>query len=357
MSNISNLTQLAQIITQKCLAVQSLEKIQIFSSTPLGLPLARAVYQSVIDLGGLPSYSIQDESSVAYFYLHAQKKQLNHYPQQSEAEAKYFDKFVQIIAPENNAYLSGVDQTKVMARAVLTKKIKEIKLQKPWNLTYYPTPALAQAANLSLEQLTDFYFNCVLQDYDKMSNKMAKFAHRLNQVKTLRFLGQDTDLTISVAGHIWNDQDWKCNLPGGEVFTTPIKNSVNGKIYFNYPLTNASVTMRDIYLEFRDGKVVQAKASQGFDHLQKLLDTDKGSRYLGEVAFGLNHGCNRYMDNVLFDEKMAGTIHVALGESFPECGLDNRSALHLDIIKDMSGKNDRVFADGKIIMKAGKIVD
>ncbi|MCL2110594.1 aminopeptidase [Microgenomates group bacterium] len=350
------LTQLAQIIIRQSLEVKPLEKIQIYVSTPSGMPLARAVYQEIIDVGAMPVFEIVDEESTAYYWLHANKDQLNYYPGHAEFEATYFDKFVQIIAPENLTYLNGADAKKMMARSVLVKPIKDIKLRKPWCLTYYPTPAVAQAAKMSLSQMEEFYFGAVLQDWRAVSKEMTSLANRLNKAKHLRFIGRRTDLEMETGGRVWNDTDWKCNLPGGEVFTTPVKTSVNGHIYFNFPLTHNGITMTDIELTFKKGKVTDFSASSHQDHLEKLLDTDAGARYLGEVAIGLNKGCKQYMDNILFDEKMAGTVHVALGESYPECGLDNRSALHLDIIKDMRGKNDQVLADGRVVMEGGRII-
>ena len=351
------ISKLAKIMVEQCLEIKPLEKINLYCSSALGLPLAREIYAQALAAGALPSLDIGDEEIAAHYYLHASDQQLQSFPKLAEYQADYFDKFVQIIAEENTSYLAGVDSAKIMSRAVLTQSIKEKKLLKPWVLTFYPTAATAQAAKMSLPQLEDFYFGTVLQDWPKISKEMTKLAARLKG-KTIHLIGQDTDLILQTKGRIWNDTDWKCNMPGGEVFTSPIKESVEGHVYFNFPLTNHGVTMHDIRLTFKKGQVVKATTSnsEGQKHLEKLLATDAGSKYLGEMAIGFNPGCQRYMDNVLFDEKMAGTIHMALGESFPECGLDNRSALHLDIIKSMSGPDDLLLADDEIIMKGGKFV-
>lgn len=236
------------------------------------------------------------------------------------------------------------------------RPVKDLIMRKPWVLSYVPTPALAQDANLSLDDFEDFFFGATNRPWREMEKTMKTWADRLTEAKTLHIIGDQTDLTMSVAGRHWIHDDWRANMPGGEVFTSPVAESVEGEIFFNYPLYRDGRIIRDIHLWFERGRVVKATASENEDHLQALLDTDEDARRLGEVAFGGNPGITRYMFNMLFDEKMAGTMHLALGQGFSDCGGTTTSALHMDIVKNMRVPGSRVELDGSAFLIDGEIV-
>jgi aminopeptidase len=221
-------------------------------------------------------------------------------------------------------------------------------------LTQYPTNASAQEAGMSLAAYADFVFAACFVDqpdpiaaWKRLSAEQQRYVDFLNKVKTLRVEGPGTDLALSVEGRRWVNSDGKANFPSGEVFTGPVEDSAEGRITFDVPTLFTGHPVEGIELEFRGGRVVKASAARGNDMLQSALDTDERSRYLGEFAFGLNYGITRPTRNILFDEKIGGSIHTAIGAGYPETGSTNRSGIHWDMIKDM--KQGRVYADGKLV--------
>ncbi len=343
------LETLAKILVNRSLVVKPADQVCLKLAGMEGLPLARACYQELILAGAQPTFLATDEEMEEFFYAHANSDQLQHPPTLPLHQANFFDKNLIIVAPSNVNHLAQTDTEKILTRSRLHQPVKDIILSKPWVLTYYPTPALAQAAKMSLRQLEDYVFAATNQDWSLLSQEMTTLASQL-QDQPLHIVGKQTDLHLSTVGRTWIIDDWRSNMPGGEVFTSPVINSVNGYIYFDFPLTRDGKTISDIYLEFEKGEVVKATASTHQDFLRQLLTTDSGAKLVGEIALGLNAGCHRYLDNVLFDEKMAGTIHLALGAGFPECGQPcNRSALHLDIIKNMQLSGSQFWAGSKLI--------
>ena len=348
------ITKLAQILVKLSLAVKEDEKVVIRLAGLEGLPLARACYEEILLAGGLPTLQASDEEMEEFFFTHATEKQLAAEPKLALMEAKFFDKNLTIVAENNVNNLTNVESEKLLIRARLTKSVREIIMSKPWVMTYFPTAALAQAAQMSLRSLEDYIFAACDQDWLKMSKLMKRLIAKLTD-KDLHLLGKKTDLYLSTKGQKWIGDDWKSNMPGGEVFTSPRKNSVNGQIYFDYPLSRHGKTMTGVTLEFKAGQVVKATAETNEKFLQELLSTDEGASFVGEIAIGLNPGCHRYLDNILYDEKMAGTMHLALGAGFPECGPCNQSALHLDLVKNMKLKGCTLMAGEKIILAAGEL--
>jgi aminopeptidase len=351
----ARLTELANILVNSCLKVKSLDKVLVRTSSSLGIPLVREVYKEIIKNGAVVKNDVCIEGLDEFFYKNATKEQLEFYPEFSEYEAKYFDKFLFIRADENIRSSSGVDQKKMLVRTKLIHKIIQTKLNKKWALTYFPTDAMAQEAKMDTGSFEDFFFTTTNQDWQKNKAKFGKIIGKLKN-KTLRIVGEKTDITFETQGRNWIDNDYEANMPGGEIFTSPIKEKINGEIYFNYPLTYSGKTIEDIYLKFKDGEIIEFNASKNKEVLTEIIKVDQYSKNVGEIAFGMNPGCSFYMNNVLFDEKMAGTIHLALGNSFPECGGDHESVIHLDIIKDMKFKNSKVYADGELIYQNGKFL-
>ncbi len=354
--NDSRLTTLAHILVDKSVKVKPLEKIWIRVMDPVGLPLAKEVYKAVVEAGGLPHLDIGVEELGSWYFRHASDQQLTATPELYKFQVKHFDKSIVIAADVNTSNMVTVDPKRIQVRAKLMKPYKETISNKPWVLTNYPSPAMAQAANMNLEELEDFYFKSTNQDWTKIEAEMKKMSKALTN-KEIEVIGEKTHLKLSTKGRIWVFDDWRANIPGGEVFTAPVDDSVEGEVYFNYPLTRQGVTMRDIHLWFEKGVVVKATASENQAYLEHILDTDVGARRLGEFAIGGNPGVPKYMNNVLFDEKMKGTIHMALGFAFPDCAGINKSAIHMDMVKDMRSAGSELRANGKIVLKNGKFVE
>ncbi len=348
--------ELARILVQQCLSVKAQEHIWIRATSPAALPLSREVFKELVLAGAFPLYDLGDDAVTNFFYKHATVEQLNHKPDLMEWMANKADKTITIVGEQNKGELAGVDPKKLLERSKLLRPVKETIMKKPWVLTYVPTPGMAQDANMPLDDFEDFFFGATNRNWGEMEAIMKTWADRLSTAKQLRVIGEGTDLTMSVAGRKWINDDWKANMPGGEVFTSPVAESVEGEVYFNYPLYREGRIIRDIHLWFEHGKVVKATASENEELLIHILDTDEDARKLGEVAFGGNPGITRYMFNMLFDEKMAGTMHMALGQGFAECGGTTTSAIHMDIVKNMRIAGSRVELDGELFLKDGQIL-
>jgi len=342
-------TQLAEILALHSIKVKSDDKVLIKATSQLALPLAREVYKQVLKLGGFPHLVIGDEPLSKFFYDHAQKKHLDDKPVIDEYLANWSDKSVIIVGENNTRELAEADNKKLTQRAKATKTIRDKMLEKPWILTYVPTPAMAQDANMSTDDLEDFYFNACILDWSKQYASMKKLADSLTNAKKIEVVGDRTHLTLSAKGRIFIPCAGEFNMPDGEVFTAPVDDSVEGYVYFNYPLLRQGKMIRDIQLYFEKGVVVRAQASENQDFLEEILNTDAGARRLGEFAIGLNPGVKRYMYNILFDEKMSNSIHMALGAAYKECNGKNESAIHMDIVKDMRPEGSTITVDGKVL--------
>jgi aminopeptidase len=266
------------------------------------------------------------------------------------------DARITIEAPENTR-----DDTRVSLerRALVDKAVRPFYQRSndpdfPWASCQYPTPALAQDAGMSTADFADFLFVAVLRDWDEEGRRMQRYADRFADAETVRILGTGTDLSIRVAGRELHVDDGKRNLPGGEFFTSPVEDATKGEIMFGeFPAPWVGTKVEGIRLVFREGRVVEASAERGEDVLLAALDTDEGARFLGELGIGCNEAITRYMSNTLFDEKMGGTIHVALGASYGFAGGKNESAIHWDIVKDLR-TGGRIELDGETVQENGR---
>lgn len=349
-------TKLADILVHYSIKAKKGERIQVRVTSHLGLPLAREVFKKLVDVGAYPYLDISDEGVAKYFVDHATRAQLTVKPEIAEFAAKWADKSITIIADINTHEFATANAKNMLLRSKTLKPIRDISIKKPWVLAYYPTPAMAQDANMGYEEFCNFFYSACIRDWKKEDKRLKKLARMLNNAKLIEVEGEKTSLKLSATGRVFIPCTGQYNMPDGEVFTAPVDDSVEGHVYFNFPLLRQGKMIRDIHLWFEKGKVVKATASENQDFLNKILDTDPGARRLGEFAIGANPGIRNYMYNVLFDEKIQGTVHMAIGEAYEECKGYNKSAIHMDIIKDMTPKGSIVKADGKVILKEGKLV-
>ncbi len=206
---------------------------------------------------------------------------------------------------------------------------------------------------MSFEEYEKFVFDSTNQDWEKLGKRFNYLRDQLNKAKKIRIIGEDTDLTLNVYKKSFVADSGEENLPGGEIFCAPEPKSVEGHIRFTYPAIRSGVEVQNIYCEFKNGKCIKATADKNEKFLNTMLDTDKGSRYIGELGIGMNPKVTKFTKELLFDEKIGGTIHLAFGMAYKECGEPNKSALHWDIVKDLR-KNGQIIADGKVIQKNGK---
>ena len=236
--------------------------------------------------------------------------------------------------------------------------------QARWCGTLVPTHAFAQDAGMSLGELEDFVYSALhcadgddpVEYWRRRERELEAIAAGLADVRELRIVGRDTDLTVGVEGRRWRTAGGRRNLPDGEVFTSPVETRTEGTIRFTFPAIHQGVEVEDVRLRFEAGRVVGFDAARGRDHLSALLDMDDGARVLGEVAFGLNYEIDRFTRNILFDEKIGGTMHLALGFGFAEAGSENVSGLHWDMICDLREEGE-VYADGDLVWRAGRFLE
>lgn len=326
------------------------------------LPLAKATYIEALKMGLYPVIDLQTDFSYQFYSL-ANNWQLNYIPKELlEAKVNWPDAFVRIFTTKNSKELSQIPKEKMLLRSRLARPYTDKMIDKDrWILTEYPTPSMAQEAGVAYDWLVDFYYRACLVDYDKMEKQLVKIEGILDKGNSVRVVGEKTDLTFSIKGRLAKAAYGERNIPDGEVFLAPVHTTIEGQVYLDMPSLFYSTEINGVYLEFKAGRVVRAKAELGDSTLQKVLNTDQGARSLGELGIGANFQIKNPLKNTLFDEKIGGTIHLALGRSYREerggapVGF-NDSAIHWDIVKDMRKKGSVLYVDDKPLLKEGKFI-
>jgi aminopeptidase len=361
------LQRMAQILVHYSLNVKKGDRLAILTG-PQATPLVQEVVREVIRAGGLPELQISLPGVQEILLKEGSDEQLSYIPVAQHLAYEEYETLLNIQAQENTKALSGIDPTRLALAQQARRDMSRIYMQRSaegklrWNICMFPTFAYAQDAEMSLSDFEDFVYRaCFLDDQDpvarwqELSQQQARLIEWLQGKRTIHLRGPDTDLTFSVEGRIFINDDGHYNLPGGEFFTGPIEDSANGYIRYSFPASFRGRSVEDVRLRFENGVVVEARAAQGQDYLEKMLGLDDGARRLGEFALGNNHNVDRCTKNVLFDEKMGGTVHLALGASIPQTLGVNRSALHWDMVCDLrSGSEIRV--DGELFSKDGTFV-
>ena len=348
----------ASIIVNHSTRIKKGDIVKISCGVP-AKPLALEIFKLCIKKGAFPFISANFEEVAHIYYKNASKAQLKKFPELAMHEAKKVDAYINIGGDENTKALTNVDPKKITLRRKVTNPISEHivnKAKKKWLGFEYPTNALAQDAGMSLEEYEDFVFGAVNIDWKKENKKMYRLARVLDKKDKVRIIGKETDLSFSIKGRhaIPDDEKYEGqhNMPDGETFTSIVEKSTNGHIYYEYPAIYGGNEVSGIRLVFKNGKVVKATAEKNEKFLKQMLNTDKGAKYFGEWGIGLNYGIKGFTGQILFDEKIGGTIHLALGMAYKECKGTNKSALHWDMIKDM--RKGQIFLDGKLAFKDGK---
>ncbi len=348
----------AEILVDYSAKVKKEDYVRI-NCAPAAKPLALEIYRLCLKKGAYPIFNISFDEAPKIYYENASEEQLKKFPELAMYEAKKMDVFITIGGEEDTRVLEKVDPKKISMRAKVVRPISDYivnKAQKRWVLFEYPTKGLAKDAGMSLKDYENFVFDSIDLDWEKENKKMYKLARILDKTDKVRIVGRDTDLTFSIKGMSAKPDDKKYegqhNMPDGEVFTAPVKNSVNGYIYYEYPVVYNGKEVSGIRLEFKNGRIVKANAKKNEKLLKAMIETDEGSHYLGEFGIGLNYKINRFTKNILFDEKIGGTIHLAVGAAYKECNGKNKSAVHWDMIKDM--RKGEIYFDNKLVFKDGK---
>lgn len=358
----------AQVLVDYSTDVQKGDTVQIRATSAEAKELVKAVYKRVLQKGGHPIVRTSIVDLTDTFIKYATDEQLDYVDPITKMEYETIDKFISIGAPLNTKSMARADLNKLSRRGKATKQLSEILMSRSakgeasWVIGDFPTNALAQEAKMSLDEYTEFLINsCYLNCEDPVAKlkeldiKQTKWAEYLNNVKQIRITGEKTDITFNVEGRRWISCSGKNNYPDGEVFTSPVEDGINGEIYFDFPQNYRGNEAHGVHLWIENGLIVKAEAEKGEEFLLAMLDMDEGSKGIGEIAIGTNDEIQEVTGNILFDEKIGGSIHMAVGASYPETGGKNVSGLHWDLIKNMKN-GGKIYADGILIYENGKML-
>lgn len=358
----------AEVLVDYSVNVKKGDTVQIRATSAEAKELVKAVYKRVLKKGGHPIVRTSIVDLTDTFIKYATDEQLDYVDPITKMEYETIDKFISIGAPLNTKSMARADLNKLSRRGKATKQLSEILMSRSakgeasWVIGDFPTNALAQEAKMSLDEYTEFLINsCYLNCEDPVAKlkeldiKQTKWAEYLNNVKQIRITGEKTDITFNVEGRRWISCSGKNNYPDGEVFTSPVEDGINGEIYFDFPQNYRGNEAHGVHLWIENGLIVKAEAEKGEEFLLAMLDMDEGSKGIGEIAIGTNDEIQEVTGNILFDEKIGGSIHMAVGASYPETGGKNVSGLHWDLIKNMKN-GGKIYADGILIYENGKML-
>ena len=361
------LQRMAKVLVHYSLGIKKGDRLGIMTG-PNATPLVGEVVREAIAAGAYPETFVELSGVREILLNEGSDEQLSYIPASQRMLFEEYETMLSLLAQENTKALSGVNPTRMALVQKARRDLMHTYMHRSasgslrWSIAMFPTNAYAQDAEMSLSDFEDFIYRACFLDNDdpvacwqELSRQQERYVQWLKGKRTIHLRGQDTDLTFSVEGRTFINDDGHYNFPGGEFFTGPIEDSANGYIRYSFPASFAGRSVEDVRLRFENGVVVEASAAQGQDYLDKMLGLDEGAHRLGEFAFGNNSNVDRCTKNTLFDEKMGGTVHLALGASIPETGGVNQSALHWDMVCDLrNGSEIRV--DGELFCNNGEFM-
>jgi aminopeptidase len=367
--------KLAKVITEYSVGIKQGDRVYIMAS-PAAQPLTLAVIEQVIKLGGFPhitaggNYHHLDvvPGAIESLLKYGSDEQIQYISPIERTAVSEFDVRIGIRAETNTRALTNIDPKKIALMQTARRELTEAFMRRGasgelrWVVTQFPTEASAQDADMSLREYEDFVYGaCLLDDPDpilrwrQIAERQQRYVDFLKGKKRIKIKGPNCDLTVGIDGRTFINSEGKKNFPDGEIFTGPEENVTEGWVKFTYPAIYSSREVDHVELEFKQGKVVKANAGKGKDFLMSVLDTDSGSRTLGEFAIGTNNAIKKFTRNILFDEKLGGTIHMALGAAYPDTGGVNQSAVHWDMICDTRDGTE-IAVDGKPFYRSGEFL-
>ena len=358
------LQRMAQVLLGYSLGIKPGERLGIRAEAT-AIPLIREIVREALQAGAFPEIFLDVPDLKRLILKEGSDAQLAYISDPSRLIAEEYETVIDVLSQENTRNLSDIDPARIALHNQAQKEITQ-KIRSRFNdgllhrsITLYPTNAYAQDANMSLSDFEDFFYHaCFLDDehpierWQEISCQQERLVAWLKGKHTVHIIGKDIDLTFSIAGRIFLNDDARYNFPGGEFFTGPVEDSAQGSIRYSFPSSYGGRSVNDVQLRFEHGVVVEAHANEGQDYLEKMLSLDSGARLLGEFAFGNNRNITRCTKNILFDEKMSKTIHFALGAGFPATGSRNESLLHWDMIYDLRAGSE-VRVDDELFCKDG----
>ena len=348
--------QLGELLVNYSLAVQPGEKVMIAMTEMETYFLALAVYEACIKAGAHPQVQFLSEEFNRLLLKFGRSEQIDWVPEIEAYGMEWADVYLGLRGAHNLDTLWDVPSKKLSALRRTMGTVSTMRWEKTrWCLLRVPNAALAHQAGVDEQTITDMFFNACLLDWPALSAKWQNWADTLGKGRQVRIVGQNTDLRFSIEGRSWQVFDGKWNMPDGEIATSPVETTVDGQIYFEFPGVLGGRLVNDICLSWENGRLVKAVSSSNQDFLQEVVNTDPGASRIGEFAFGTNPEVKYFCRDILLDEKINGTIHIALGRAYSSTGGTNPSAIHWDIVKDVR-QEGRVYLDGRLIFENGSML-
>lgn len=348
--------KLASLLVEKAVAVKPGEKVMIAMVEPESFPLAKGVYEATIKAGGYPQVQMLSEEFKHSLLRYGDTSQIEWIPEIEAYGMDWADVYIALRGAHNLGELSDIPTNKAILQQKAMGIISTYRWQKTrWTLIRIPTDAFAVQAECDYDTILDMFFDACFHDFDKERSKWEKFAKRLEKGRQIRIKTEDTDLTFSTEGMKWHPSLGGTNMPDGEIFTAPLTATIDGYIKFEHPGVLGGHLIRDLELSWKNGKLTKAYSSNEQEYLDSVINTP-GANTIGEFALGINKEMNRFCNDILFDEKIYGTMHIALGRSYPEVGGTNVSSIHWDIIKDTRRPGSIITMDGNPILRDGEFI-
>jgi aminopeptidase len=345
--------QLGDLLVNYSMGVRTGERVMIAMKEVESFPLVRAIYSAVIRAGAFAQVQFLSDILSHELMWNGSREQISWIPEVEKFGMEWADVYFGVRGAHNLNEFWDIDSTRLSSLRQSMGKISALRNEKTrWCLIPIPSESMAVQSGTDFSSLMEMFFNACLRDWHSERAAWVRIANRLEHGQCIHLLGRDTDLSFSLEGMHWAVDAGESNMPGGEIWTAPVPSSLNGKIFFEFPGVLGGRLVKDIRLEWKDGILRHASASSNEDYLHQIVKMDAGASLLGEFAFGTNPAIDRWCNDILLDEKMGGTVHVALGRAYPEVGGTNQSALHWDIIKD-TRKEGIVFLDDEKIFENG----
>ncbi len=357
----------AQILVDHSARIQPGDRV-LLEGTTAALPLIEALYALILQRGGFPYPDVEIPDQQKIFFQYANEGQLSHTPIFKRLAYEQFESRFRIHSDTDTQALSDVDPAKQAKHAEAIKPVFDAQFKRgargefKWVTTLFPTQAYADQAGMSMAEYEDFVFGAVHADKDdpialwqKIEKEQQRIVDIFNEGEQVVLRGPNVDLKLSIKGRSFLNASGSHNMPDGEIFTGPVEDSVNGWVRYSYPSMYQGRLVEDIRLTFENGRVTQAQSASNQDFLERMLEADAGSRYLGEFAIGTNFAIDKFTGHILFDEKIGGSFHTALGQGYPETGSENKSMIHWDMICDMR-QDSEMELDGEVVYRDGKFL-
>lgn len=349
-------TRLGDLLVNYSLEVKPGEKVMIAFVELETYPLVHAIYQACVIAGAYPQVQFLSEELYRLNMVHGAPEQIGWEPEIEAYGMEWADVYFGLRGAHNLDVFWDVPAEKLSLHRKAMGKISTKRWQKTrWCLLRVPNAALAHQAEVDEGTILEMFFNACFLDWPKVSQEWRRWAEKLDQGQRIRLTGKGTDLSFSTKGRTWMVADGHINMPDGEIMTSPVESTLDGQIYFDFPGVLGGRLVHDINLRWKSGKLVEATSSTNQDFLRAVLDTDPGASLIGEFAIGTNPEIKHFCKDILLDEKIDGTIHIAMGRAYPAVGGTNQSAIHWDIIKDMREEGE-IYMDGELIYHNGKVL-